>query len=117
MQGLSAVCQAESNHTFPVQLVEQLELGGQLVGLLPLGGEFCPLLVIVVVRQFFACVGVPAERPKAVKVDFVTHGRGERVHEDSSAEAFGRQVFGLPVSAREQKEQPQKKTPKSGGMH
>lgn len=76
MQGLSAVCQAESNHTFPVQLVEQLELGGQLVGLLPLGGEFCPLLVIVVVRQFFACVGVPAERPKAVKVDFVTHGRG-----------------------------------------
>lgn len=28
MQGLSAVCQAEPNHTFPVQLVEQLELSG-----------------------------------------------------------------------------------------
>lgn len=75
-QGLSAVCQAQPNHTFPVQLVEQLELGGQLVGLLPLGGEFCPFLVIVVVGQLFACVGVPAKGPKAVEVDLIAHGGG-----------------------------------------
>lgn len=83
-----------------MQLVEQLELAGQLVGLLPLGGEFCPFLVVVVIGQVLACVGIPAEGPKAVEVDLVAHGRGQRVHEDSSAETFGGQVFGLPVSVR-----------------
>lgn len=96
---LGAVRQAELDHAFPVQLVEQLELTGQLVGLLPLGGEFCSFLVIVVVRQVLARVGVPSEGPEAVEVDLIAYGRGQRVHEDPGAEAFGRQVFGLPVSA------------------
>lgn len=91
--------QAEPDHAFPVQLVEQLELTGQLVGLLPLGGEFCPFLVIVVVGQVLACVGVPAERPETVEVDLVAHCGGQRIHEDPGAEAFWGQVFGLPVSA------------------
>lgn len=98
---LTAVRQAEFNHTFPVQLVEQLELAGQLVGLLPLGSEFCPFLVIVVVRQVLTRIGVPAKGPEAVEMDLIAHGRGQRVHEDSSAETFGGQVFGLPVSVRE----------------
>lgn len=68
---------------------------------MPLGGEFCPFLVVVVVRQVLACIGVPAEGPEAVEVDLVAHGGGQRVHEDSSAETFGGQVFGLPVSVRE----------------
>lgn len=85
-----------------MQLVEQLEFTGQLMSLLPLGGEFGPFLVIVMVRQLLACVGVPAEGPKAIKVDFVTHGGGQRVHEDPSAQTFGGEVFSLPVSARKQ---------------
>ena len=97
----SAVRQAEFGHAFPVQLVEQLEFAGQLVGLLPLGGEFGPFLVVVVVRQLLACVGVPAEGPEAVEMDLVAHGVGQRVHEDSSAETFGREVFSLPVSVGE----------------
>lgn len=43
---------------------------------MPLGGEFCPLLVIVVVRQVLACIGVPAEGPEAVEMDLVAHGGG-----------------------------------------
>ena len=100
---LRAVRQAEFDHAFPVQLVEQLELAGQLVGLLPLGGEFGPFLVVVVVRQVLARVRVPAEGPEAVEMDLVAHGRGQRVHEDSSAETFGGEVFSLPVSVKEQK--------------
>lgn len=73
---LGAVRQAEFDHAFPVKLVEQLELGGQLVGLLPLGCEFCPFLVIVVVGQVLARVGVPAEGPETVEVDLVAHCRG-----------------------------------------
>lgn len=95
---LRAVRQAEFNHAFPVQLVEQLELAGQLVGLLPLGGEFGPFLVVVVVRQVLACVGVPAKGPEAIEMDLVTHGGGQRVHEDTGAETFGGEVFSLPVS-------------------
>lgn len=91
--------QAEPDHAFPVQLVEQLELAGQLVGLLPLGGKFCPFLVIVVVGQVLARVGVPAKRPETIEVDLVTHCRCQRIHEDAGAEAFGGQVFGFPVSA------------------
>lgn len=94
--------QAELNHALPVQLVEQLELTGQLVRLLPLGGEFCPFFVVVVVGQVIACVGIPAEGPETVEVDLITHGRGQRVHEDSCAEAFGGKVFGLPVPVRKQ---------------
>lgn len=70
------------------------------MGLLPLGGEFGPFLVVVVVRQILACVGVPTEGPEAVEMDLVTHGGRQRVHKDSSAEPFGREVFSLPVSVR-----------------
>lgn len=70
---LRAVRQAEFDHAFPVQLVEQLELAGQLVGFLPLSGEFGPFLVVVVVRQILACVGVPAKGPEAIEVDLVTY--------------------------------------------
>lgn len=83
-----------------MQLVEQLELAGQLVCLLPLGGEFGPFLVVVVVRQILACIRVPAEGPEAVEMDLVAHGRGQCVHEDSSAETFGGEVFSLPISVR-----------------
>lgn len=93
--------QTEFGHAFPVQLVEQLELAGQLVSLLPLGGEFGPFLVVVVVRQLLARVRVPAEGPEAVQMDLVAHGVGQRVHEDSSAETLGRKVFSLPVSVWE----------------
>lgn len=100
--------QAEFDHTFPVQLVEQLEFAGQLVGLLPLGGEFGPFLVVVVVRQVLARVGVPAEGPEAKEVDLVAHGRGKRVHEDSGAETLGGEVFSLPVSVRRKMDQSSK---------
>lgn len=94
------MCETEFSHAFPVQLIKQLELTGQLVGLLPLSGEFGPFFVIVVVGQIFACVGVPAEGPEAVEMDFVAHGVGQCVHENSSAEAFGGEVFCLPVSVK-----------------
>lgn len=97
--------QAEFGHTFPVQLVEQLELAGQLMRLLPLGGEFGPFLVVVVVRQLLARVGVPAKGPEAVKVDFVAHGGGQRVHEDPGAQTFGGEVLRLPVSVRKHRKQ------------
>lgn len=91
-----------------MQLVEQLELAGQLVCLLPFGGEFCPFLVIVVIRQILACIRIPAEGPKAVEMDLVAHGGGQRVHEDSGAETFGGQVFGLPVPVRKKTTQSSK---------
>ena len=90
--------EAELGHTLPMHLVQQSELAGQLVGLLPLGGELCALLVIVVVGEVLARVGVPAERPEAVEVDLLAHGRGQRVHEDTSAKTLRGQVLGLPVS-------------------
>lgn len=67
--------------------------------LLPLGGEFGPFLVVVVIRQVFACVGVPAEGPETVEMDLVAHGGRQCVHEDSRAEPFGGKVFSLPVPA------------------
>lgn len=57
-----------------MHLVEEFELGGQLVRLLPLGGELGALLVVVMVWQLLARVGVPAKGPEAVQVDLVTHG-------------------------------------------
>lgn len=96
--------QTQFGDALPVQLVEQFELAGQLVSLLPLGGELGPFLVVVVVWQVFARVGVPAKGPEAVEVDLVAHGESQRVHEDTGAEAFGRQVLSLPVSVRETKE-------------
>lgn len=68
------------------------------MGLLPLGGEFGPFLVVVVVRQVLPRVGVPAEGPEAVEMDLVAHGGRQRVHEDSSAETFRGEIFSLPVS-------------------
>lgn len=50
------------------------------MGLLPFGGELGALLVVVVIRQLFTRVGVPAEGPEAVKMDLVTHGGCQRVH-------------------------------------
>lgn len=96
--------QAELDHAFPVQLVQQLELAGQLVGLLPLSGEFGPFLVIVVVRQILARIGVPAKGPEAIEVDLVAYGRGQRVHEDPGAETFGREILSLPVSDRKKRQ-------------
>lgn len=81
-----------------MHLVEQLKLTGQLVGLLPLGGELGSFLVIVVVGQLLACVGIPAEGPEAIQMDLLTHGRGQSVHEDTSAQSLERQVLGLPIS-------------------
>lgn len=93
-----AVGHAELQQTLRVHLVEQPELGRQLVRLLPLGGELGALLVVVVVRQLFARVRVPSEGPEAVQVDLVAHGRRQRVHEDARAQALRRQLLGFPVT-------------------
>lgn len=85
-----------------MHLVEQFELTGQLVGLLPFGCELGPFLVIVVVGKLLARVGVPAEGPEAVQVDLLTHGRSQRVHEDPRAQPLGRKVFSLPISVEEE---------------
>ena len=98
---LGAVGEVEFQQPLGVHLVEQLELCGQLVGLLPLGGELGALLVVVVVGQLLARVGVPAERPEAIQVDLVAHGGGQRVHEDARAQPFGGQLLGLPVAGQE----------------
>ena len=98
LECLGTVRQAELGHTLSVHLVQQSELAGQLVGLLPLGGELGALLVVVVVGQVLARVGVPAEGPEAVEVDLLAHGRRQSVHEDAGAETLRGQVLGLPVS-------------------
>lgn len=99
--GLSAVGEGELQQSLRVHLVEEFELGGQLMRLLPFGGEFGALLVIVVVRQLLARVRVPAEGPEAVQVDLVAHGGSQRVHQDARAEAFRRQLFGFPVAVEQ----------------
>lgn len=63
-----------------MHLVEEFELGRQLVRLLPLGRELGALLVVVVVWQLLARVRVPAKGPESIQVDLVAHGRGQRVH-------------------------------------
>lgn len=87
---LCTVGERELEQSFRVHLVQQFELSRQLVRLLPLGGKLGTLLVVVVVRQLLARVGVPAKGPEAVQVDLVAHGRGQRVHQDARAEAFRR---------------------------
>ena len=86
-----------------MHLVEEFELTGQLVGRLPLGGELGPFLVVVMVGQILACVGVPAKGPEAVQMDLLAHGGGQRVHKDPRAQSLRRKVLRLPVSEREQK--------------
>lgn len=71
---LSTVGEGELQKSLRMHLVEEFELGGQLMGLLPLGGELGALLVVVVVRQLLTRVGVPPEGPEAVQVDLVAHG-------------------------------------------
>lgn len=96
--GLCTVGEAELQHSLPVHLVEQFELSGQLMGFLPFGGELGALLVIVVVGEFLACVGVPAEGPESIQVDPLAHGGSQRVHQDTGAEALWRQLLGFPVA-------------------
>lgn len=90
--------EGELQQSFCVHLVEEFKLGWQLVGLLPLGGEFGALLVVVVVGELFACVRVPAKGPETVQVDLVTHGRSQRVHQNACAQALWRQLLGFPVA-------------------
>lgn len=90
--------EGELQQSFCVHLVEEFKLGRQLVGLLPLGGEFGALLVVVVVGELFACVRVPAKGPETVQVDLVTHGRSQRVHQNACAQALRRQLLGFPVA-------------------
>lgn len=99
--GLRAVGEAELQHALPVHLVEQLELRGQLMGLLPFGGELGALLVVIVVGEFLACVWVPAEGPESIQVDALAHGGGQRVHQDTGAEALRRQLLGFPVAVED----------------
>lgn len=87
---LSTVGQGELQQSLRVHLVEESELSGQLMGLLPFGGELGALLVVVVVWQLLACVWVPAKGPEAVQVDLVTHGGRQSVHQDASAQALRR---------------------------
>lgn len=91
--------QAEFQDALRVHFEEQFELGGQLVGLLPLGGELGSLLVIVMIRQLFAGIRVPAEGPEAVQMDLLAHRRGQREHQDASAQTLRRQMLGLPIPA------------------
>lgn len=98
VSGLSTVGERELQHSLHVHLVEEFELGRQLMGLLPLGGELGALLVVVVVRQLLARVRVPAKRPEAVQVNLVTHGGRQCVHQDASAQALWRQMLGFPVT-------------------
>lgn len=99
--GLSTVGEGELQQSLRVHLVEEFELSGQLMRLLPFGGEFGALLVIVVVRQLLARVWVPAKGPEAIQVDLVAHGGSQRVHQDACAEAFRRQLFGFPVAVEQ----------------
>lgn len=100
VSALGTVGERELQQPLHVHLVEELELGGQLVGLLPLGGELGALLVVVVVRQLLTRVGVPAEGPKAVQVNLVAHGRCQRVHQYAGAQALRRQLLGFPVAVK-----------------
>lgn len=95
---LSTVGEGELQQPLRMHLVEESELGGQLMGLLPFGGELGALLVVVVVRQLLARVRVPAKGPEAVQVDLVAHGGRQRVHQDAGAQALRRQLLGFPVA-------------------
>lgn len=53
--------------------VQQLKLGGQLVGLLPLGGKFGSFFVIVMVWKIFPGVGVKSKRPESIQVDLFAY--------------------------------------------
>ena len=86
-----------------MHLVEEFELGRQLMGLLPFGGKFGALLVIVVVWQLFTCVGIPAKGPKAIQMNLVTHGRCQCIHQDASAQALRRQPLGFPIAVKSKK--------------
>lgn len=74
LQLLCAVGEGELQQSLLVHLVEEFELSRQLMGLLPLCGELGAFFVIVVVRKLLTRVRVPAEGPKAIQVDLVTHG-------------------------------------------
>lgn len=82
-----------------MHLEEQFELGGQLVRLLPPGGELGALLVVVMVGQLFARVGVPAEGPESVQVHLFTQRRGQREHQDPCAQTLRGKLLRLPVPA------------------
>lgn len=77
---LSTVWEAKLQQPLHVHLVEEFEFSRKLMGFLPFGGELGTLLVVVVVRQLFTCVGVPAKRPEAIKMDLIAHGGCQRVH-------------------------------------
>lgn len=95
---LSTMGEGELQQSLCMHLVEEFELSWQLMGFLPFGGELGALLVIVVVRQLLTRVGVPAKGPETIKVDLVTHGGCQCVHQDPSAEALRRQLLGFPVA-------------------
>lgn len=90
--------EGELQESLFMHLVEEFELSGQLMGLLPFSGELGALLVVVVVRQLLTRVGVPAEGPEAVQVYLVAHGGCQRVHQYASAQALRRQLLGFPVA-------------------
>lgn len=104
VSALSTVGQRELQQSLHVHLVEEFELRGQLMGFLPFGGELGALLVVVVVWQLLTCVWVPAKGPEAIKVDLVTHRRGQRVHQDASAQTLWRQLLGFPVTVNKRRE-------------
>lgn len=90
--------EGELQQSLRMHLVEEFELGWQLMGLLPFGGELGALLVVVVVWQLLTRVGVPTKGPEAIQVDLVTHGGCQSVHQDAGAEALRRQLLGFPVA-------------------
>lgn len=95
---LSTMGKTELQQSLCMHLVEEFELGRQLVRLLPLGGELGALLVVVVVRQFFSSVGIPAEGPESIQMNLIAHGGRQRVHQDPSAQTLRRQLLGFPVT-------------------
>lgn len=80
--------EGELQQSFCVHPVEEFELSGQLMGLLPLGGELGSLFVKVVIWQLLACVWVPTEGPESIQVDLVAHGGCQCVHQDAGAQAL-----------------------------
>lgn len=90
--------QGELEQSVHMHLVEEFELGRQLMGLLPFGGELGAFLVIVVVWQLLTRVRVPAKGPEAVQVDLIAHGGCQSVHQDAGAEALWRQLLSFPVA-------------------
>lgn len=94
---LGTVWQSQLGEPLPMHSVQQLELGRQLVGLLPLGGKFGSFFVIVMVWKIFPCVGVKSKRPKSIQVDLFTYCWCQGVHENACAQPFGWQMFVFPV--------------------